>query len=187
MRLPQIRLESQRAEIQIQQSAGKQEIRQPKADMTIQQPKAELSITTSSSKLQIDQTQAWEDMNLMHIFKRNDRFAQEGRSAAQEGMGRRAQQGTEMMRIENEGNPLVNQAVTNGHTPMKALGIKFIPSQFAVKTSYQPSEVKIEVQTNKPIIESTVNKPEHTYERSQLEISMKQHHNLDIDFINLYS
>lgn len=183
MQVPQIRIQSQMAKIQITQTKGKQEIRQPRAELSIQQPPAKITMNTTPSKLQIDQTQAWEDMNLMHIFKRNDKFAQEGMRSVQEGTGRRAAEGTEMMRIENGGNPIASQAITNGNTQMKSLGITFIPSHFSVKTSYQLAEVNIDVQTNKPIIEANPRKVEHHYERGQVDTSMKQYQQLEIDFV----
>ncbi|PAV31017.1 hypothetical protein CIL05_04725 [Virgibacillus profundi] len=186
MRLPQIRMESQMAKIQIQQTPGKQEIQQPNAKTSIQLPKAQVSMSTTPSKLQIDQTKAWEDMNLMHITKRNDKFAQEGVQAIKEGMARRAQQGSQLMKIENNGNPIASQAIANGYDGKKNLGIKFIPSHFSVKINYQPSEVHINVQTNKPVIEATIRKPEHIYKKGSVDISMQQYQELEIDFINLF-
>ncbi|MFD2629167.1 DUF6470 family protein [Oceanobacillus kapialis] len=187
MKLPQIRIQSQMAQTQIQQTRATQEIRQPKADLNIQQPAAEITMRTTPSKLKIDQTKAWEDMNLMHIFKRNDRFAQEGLSAVKEGMARRAQQGTELMKIENGGSPLTTQASTNAQRQMKSLGLTFIPSPFSVKTSYQPSELDISVKTNAPIIQAKANQPEITYHRGSLKTSMKQMPSLEINFVDLHS
>lgn len=186
MLMPQIRMESQMAKIHIQQTAGKQEIRQQKAELSIQQPKAEMSMTTSPSKLQIDQTEAWEDMNLMQIMKRNDKFAQEGLQSLKEGIARRAQQGSELMKIEKKGNPIAAQAATNGYEVKKNLGIKFIPSHFSVKTNFQPAIVHMDVQTKKPAIDATVQKPEITYRRGSVDISMKQYQHLQIDYINLF-
>lgn len=183
MQVPQIRIQSQTAQIQITQTKGKQEIRQPEAELSIQQPPAQVSINTTPSKLEIDQTKAWEDMNLMHIIRRNDQFAQEGMKGLLEGMGRRAEQGTALMKIENGSNPIANQAITNGHIQMKSLGITFIPSHFSVKTSYQPAEVNIDVQTNQPVIDATIRKVEHQYERGSVDISMKQYQQLEIDFV----
>ena len=187
MQLPQIRLESQFAQIGIRQSSGNQEIQQPKADLTIQQPSAELTIRTIPSKLTIDQTQAWEDMNLMSIARRIETFAQEGKSGLHEGIARRAEQGTALMKIENGGNPIVQQAIINGHDQMKSLGVKYIPSHFSVKIHYQPSEVQINAQANQPIIEARANRPEHSYQQGEVDIHMKQYNHLDIDFINLFS
>ncbi|RLL46657.1 hypothetical protein D8M04_05475 [Oceanobacillus piezotolerans] len=185
MEIPQIRMKTQYAQIQIQQTPGKQEISQPKAELTIKQPSADISIRTTPGKLDIDQTKAWEDMNLMHIFKRNKQFAQEGKQALMEGIARRVRQGNEWMRIENGGNPLASQAAQNAYDSMKSLGIKFIPSHFAVETNYQPANVDIQVQVNKPIIDANPQKVQHHYQPGRVETSLKQHADLEIDFVNI--
>ncbi|RDW16518.1 hypothetical protein CWR48_15850 [Oceanobacillus arenosus] len=185
MQLPQIRMHSQLAEIQIHTTNAKQHIEQPKADLTIQQPQASLSIQTTPAKLDIDQSKAWEDMNLMSILKRNEQHSQEGMKAVAQGTARRASEGTELMKIENGGNPLISQAVRNSHDQMKSLGIKFIPSTFAVKFNYQPAEVHTDVKVNHPIIEATVNKPRITYQPGTVETSLKQKQDLQISFTNL--
>jgi len=187
MQLPQIRLESQMAKIQIQKTPPQQRIQQPEAEMSIQQPKADLSITTKPSKLTIDQTEAWEDLNLMHISKRIEKFVDEGHKAAMEGTARRARQGAELMKIENAGNPIANQAITNAFDQMKRIGIKFIPSHFAVKTNYEPSEVQIDVKVNEPIIHVQPQKPVHTYATGDVSVSMRQYQDLQIGFVNLFS
>ncbi len=187
MKLPQIRLESQFASIGMRQAFGNQEIRQPKAEMTIQQPRANLSIETTKSKLTIDQTKAWEDMNLMSTARMIEIAAQEGKSALLEGMQRRAQQGSELMEIENSGNPIKQQAIINGHDQMKSISFKYIPSQFSVKFHYQPAVVYIDAQANQPIIDVQVHKPEHHYERSQVAIFMEKYQQLDISYVNLFS
>ncbi|WP_164218345.1 DUF6470 family protein [Virgibacillus sp. YIM 98842] len=187
MNIPQIRMQSQMAQIEISQTAAKQYIRQPAAEISIQQPPASLSIQTTPSRLQIDQTQAWEDMNLMHISRLNEKFAKEGLRAVQEGMAKKAAQGRELMMIENEGAPVIEQAMTNSQDPVKQLGINFIPSPFSVKINYQPSDVEIDVQVNKPVIEVERNNPQIHYEPGSVDIRMKQFQELNIDFINLYA
>jgi hypothetical protein len=187
MELPQIRMQSQMAKISITTQPARQEIRQPKADLSIQQPHAEISMRTKPLKLTIDQTQAWEDMNLRNVFRLTEKFAQEGKRAASEGTGRRASQGTELMRIENKGNPIVSQAFQNAYEPPRSLGIKFIPSLGAVKINYEPSRVEIDVKPNKPIIEARANKPEIGFIPGSVNITMQQYQNLEIDFVNLFS
>lgn len=186
MQLPQIRMQSKMAQISLQTVNAKQEIRQPKADLSIEQPRAEITMRTKPGKLTIDQTQAFEDMNLMNILKRNDRFAQEGMQAIQEGTGRRASEGTELMRIENGGNPLVSQAVNYANPPMKTLGIKFIPSYGSVKINYDPASVDIQVTPRKPRIDAKVNAPEMTYTPGRVDVGIAQKPELNIDFINLF-
>ncbi|MBP1971169.1 hypothetical protein J2Z83_003308 [Virgibacillus natechei] len=187
MQVPQIRMESQLAQIQIQHTPSNQQISQPEAELSIQQPQAELSMNTTPSKLQIDQTKAWEDMNVMHIFKWNAKNSQAAQSDWLNGLERRTQQGAELMKIESDGAPISNQAVTNAFDDKRALGIDFIPSPFAVETNYQPSTVQIDVQTYKPIINAEARSPVHQYEPGSVETSMKQYQHLEIDVINLFT
>ncbi|AXI10017.1 hypothetical protein CUC15_14250 [Oceanobacillus zhaokaii] len=185
MQLPQIRMQSQLAQIQIHTTSAKQQIKQPKADLIIHQPQAQLSIKTTPGKLDIDQSKAWEDMDLMSILKRNDRHAQEGMRAVAQGTARKASEGTELMKIENGGTPLISQAVRNGHDQMKSLGIKFIPSAFAVKFNYQPAKVHIDAETNQPTIQAIPNRPIINYQPGSVETSLKQREDLQISFTNL--
>ena len=183
LRLPQLRMNSQFAQIQIHTTPAKLEITQPKAELKIQQPPAEVSIRTTPGKLEIDQTKAWEDMNLMSIMKRTDRFAEEGLQKVQQGNARRARQGTELMKIENGGNTIVKQAKENSFDGMKRLGLTFIPSHFSVKINYEPAKVDIEVKRNKPIIEATPQKVIHRYQPGVVETSLKQRNALEIDVV----
>lgn len=187
MRLPQIRLDSQMAQINIRQIAGKQEIKQQQADLSIEQPKASLEIQTTPGRLTIDQTRAWEDMNLLSPLRSVEVAAQEGMNGLKEGMQRRAQQGAELMEIENGGDPIINQAIINGHDQMKSLGLKYIPSHFSVDIHYQPSNVEIEASANKPVINVKTNRPEHNYQTGSVEIQMEKYNTLNIDFANLYT
>lgn len=186
MQIPQIRMQSQRAQIEIQKTDAQIRMAQPQAELTIQQPEAELTIRTTPGKLRIDQSEAWADLNLMHITKRNELFAREGKNSLMQGIARRARQGDELMKIENGGDAIIHQAMQNSADPMKSLGIKFIPSHFSVKTSYQPAEVQIDVQPKKPIIHATPQSPEFSYEPGNVTTSLKQRQYLEISFTNLY-
>ncbi|SDK03918.1 DUF6470 family protein [Sediminibacillus albus] len=185
MQLPQVRMQSQQAKIQINQTPARQTIQQPHADQTIHQPSAEISIRRTPSRMTIDQSKAWEDMNLKSAAKSIAEAAQKGKSAVFEGMRRRVQQGAQLMKIENGGNPLAIQAKQNGHKPEKQFNIGWIPSHFAVKTDYQPSQLDINVQTNAPIIENRANKPIIGYQPGGVETSLLQKESLEIDFTNL--
>ncbi|MGM8212553.1 DUF6470 family protein [Virgibacillus sp. W0430] len=181
MQFPRLQMESQRAQIVIQQQAGKQTIQQPAARLSIEQPKATLTIKTKPSKLTIDQSQAWEEMNLMSTKQHIKKQADTGMNNALEGAGRRAEQGTQLMRIETKGNPIKDQAYVNGSTQQKRIGMKFIPSPFAVKINYERADVDIFVKVNRPTIQATRNQPELHYERGKVDIAMKQYAKLTIN------
>lgn len=171
----------------MQQFQGKQYIQQPKADLMIEQPAAEMSIQTTPAKLTIDQTQAWEEMNLMSTARLIEKNAAEGSQAVLAGMERKAQQGSDLMKIENKGNPIVSHAIKNGFREMKSIGLKYIPSPFSVKINAEPAQLRIDTIVNKPNIHATPHQPEINYERGSVEIFMEQYEQLEIDFVNLFS
>lgn len=186
MQVPQIRMESQMARIQMEQHNADIELRQPQADLSIEQPKADVSIQTTKGKLTIDQTQAWEEMNLMSTRRHIEKFAEEGMSATSEGTARRAQQGTELMKIENDSNTIYSQAKANSGEQERLIGFKYVPSVFSVKIDYEPGTTEIDIVANKPNIDVTVNKPELTFNRGGAQISMAQYNELHIDYVNLF-
>ena len=185
MELPQIRLESTYAKININTQPAQLEIEQPPADLSIQQPQADMELERTPANLTIDQTKAREDVDLKSIFKRTEEAAQWGREAVLEGTARRVREGEELMRIENGGNPIAEQAKRHGFLPEHEFGMGWIPSEGSVKINYEPAKININFKVNKPIIESKINKPIINYTRGKVDIRMKQYQSLKIDFDNL--
>jgi Family of unknown function (DUF6470) len=185
MNFPQLRMESTFGQLGLTSHNPIQEIEQLPAEMTIRQPKAELTIHRTPGKLTIDQTQAWEDMDLKHISKRIEESARDGYQDWLAGMARRAQEGDDLMRIENGGNPIAEHAKINSESPIYEFNIGFIPSHFSVKTNYQPVDLKIDWKTNKPVIDVKVNKPRHDYTPGVIQFEIIQWPSLTIEVINL--
>ncbi|CAH0344852.1 DUF6470 family protein [Bacillus sp. CECT 9360] len=185
MQFPQIRLQSQPALIEIQTKPSNQSIEQPGPLIDIQQPPAELTIERVPSKLTIDQTKAREDVDLKSIAKRKEEFAEQGYQDFLAGIARRRQDGDELMRIEYKGNPIAAQAKRNSEKPPSEFNIGWIPGGNSVKLSYEPGRVNIQVKVNKPIINSEVRKPVHSYTPGEVAVRLKQYQSLKIDFENL--
>jgi hypothetical protein len=185
MNLPQIRLESTFAKIAIESTPPVLEIEQPPAELELEQPPAELTIETTPAKLTIDQTKAWEDMDLKHIFRRIEEFAQQGYEDWLEGIARVSRQGDELMRIEDGGNPIAEQAKENSEDPMYEFNIGWVPSLFSVKTNYEPAKVHIDVKVNKPVNNTKINKPIINYTPGKVLIELAKRNSLKIDFVNL--
>ncbi|MGM7702916.1 DUF6470 family protein [Pseudalkalibacillus sp. Hm43] len=183
MKIAQIQIQSQPALIGLKTRNAIQEIKQPKAEQTIQQPKAELKINTTKGSLTIDQTQAWNDMDLKSVNVRMRAAAQLGRSGVLEGIARRAQQGDQLMKIEDGGHPIPEQARTNSGDGMKEWNIGWIPSAGSVKIHYQPAEVQIDIKANKPVIETIAKKPEHIYQPGKTEVYLRQENSLKINVV----
>jgi hypothetical protein len=185
MNVPQLRMETTKGMLGLTITKATQYIEQPKADMTIRQRAAELDIETTPGKLTIDQTQAWEDMNLMSIFKRIEESARNGYQDWLSYIAKTSSQGDQLMRIENGGNALAHQAKINSEDPLLDYNVGFIPSAFSVKMDYRPAKVDLHWKTHQPDIQVRVNKPRHTYIPGDVKGEMRQKPSLTIDVIGL--
>ncbi|MED3721782.1 DUF6470 family protein [Geobacillus stearothermophilus] len=162
---------------------AKLEIQQPPAELEIEQSPARLTIRTTPSKLTIDQTKAWEDMNLEHIFRRIEKFAEQGYNDWLDGLARVSRQGDELMRIEDGGNPIAEQAKENSETPMYEFNIGWVPSPFSVHISYTPADVDIRFETHKPVIRARTHPPVIRYMPGEVAIRLAQRPSLHIDVV----
>lgn len=187
MKLPKLHMESVMGRIGIRQIPAKLYIRQPHAKLSIQQPKAEMRITRTPGKLSIDQSQAWEERYLMNTMRLTEINVTEARKALLEGIARRAEQGSQLVKIEQGGNVIAEQARENGSRKLANIGIKYVPSPFSVKIDYVPGELNIDIEPQKPIIEVETYKPEMNFERGTVEITMEQYPHLDIYVVDLYA
>ncbi|WP_243356007.1 DUF6470 family protein [Bacillus litorisediminis] len=185
MQLPQIRIESQQAILGIRTKNATQEIKQPHADVQIIQPKAELSIETKKGQLTIDQTKAWEDMKLYSPLRSIEVSAQKGKQAWLEGIARRAQEGEQLMKIENGTNAITDIAYQKVKPETLNFNIGWIPSHFSVKIHYEPGDVEIQAQPRKTEINVTPQKPIISYTSGDVTYHLEQRPELNIEFVNL--
>jgi hypothetical protein len=181
MNFPQIQIRTMKAILGFRIEKPVQRIEQPKADLHIEQPPATITIDSKSARLTIDQSKAWSDMGLIGPLASTKKLAQEGRQALLEGIARRAQEGDQLMKIENGANAIAAIATGKGLRPYKQLGIKFIPSVNSVDITYQPGYLNINIDTSKPIIEAKVNKPIHEYTPGNVYGYMIQYPSIKID------
>jgi Family of unknown function (DUF6470) len=185
MNFPQIRLQSTPASIGIKTTPGRVEIETPPPALDIQQPKAKMEIERRPSKLTIDQTEARADMDLKSVRRRIEDFSRQGYEDWLSGLARVAQDGDELMRIENGGNAIAEQAKRNSEDPMYDFNIGWIPSAGSVKIQYDPGEVKVHVEPQKVINNTQVVKPNVNVSKAQVDISLQRYADLQIDFVNL--
>lgn len=183
MNIPKLQLQSTKAQIGLNIQKPVQELQQPKANLDLQQPKAIVTMETTKSKLSIDTTEARAELDLMGSRRRTSEVAQYSQQQVLEGTGRRAQEGMELMRIENGGSPIASQSTDWGKQPYSSLAIKFVPSAGSVNVNFEPSRVDIKVEPQKVINNTTINKPIHNYTPGKVKVEMLQHPSLKIDWL----
>lgn len=178
-----IKIQSTPAKIGLTTRQATNSIKQPKAEMSIEQPNAQLNISVTPSRLSIDQSKAWRDMDLKNIFERTREFAENGYQDFLEGLARMAQQGDELMKIENKGNPIASQAKENSKSKVFEFNYGTLPkTPFRVELDYKPAKVNIEWKQNEPIINVTQRNPEYAYNPGGVDIYLRQLNSLSITF-----
>jgi hypothetical protein len=182
MNIPQLQVTTTKALLGLTIKKPTQEIEQPHATLDIQQPQAKMTINTTKSRLSIDTTEARADMDLISSSRRTAEVAQYARSEASNGIARRAQDGIELMMIENGGNPIKSFAERALRQPYSSLNVKFIPSYGSVKVSFEPGNVDIRVEPQKVINNSNANKPMHTYTPGKVTAELLQKPSIQIDW-----
>lgn len=182
MQIPQIRMESTFIKLGLDIQKPNQQIEQPQAIQTIEQHQAVITMETTPGRLTIDQTKAREDVDLKSVFKRTEDAAQSGYQDWMAGLARRAQQGTQLRSIQYKGNIIAHQAKANSERDVKQFNIGWLPSPFSVKTDYQPSQLHMDVQVQKPDIQVQTQKANTEYTPGKVTPFVAKQNSLSIDF-----
>jgi len=182
MNIPQIRIQSTPAKIEMSTIPAKLTFEQPPGELEIEQPQADLNITRIPGKLTIDQIQAREDIDLKTVKKRMEEAAQQGKQDILNGIARRIKEGSELMEIEKGFRAISSIAKRNSEGIPLEFGLGFVPKQGSVKINYDPSRVEVEFILNRPRINYLMNKPVYDYQPGKVKIDLKQYQSLEIDF-----
>ncbi|MGJ9385221.1 DUF6470 family protein [Salipaludibacillus sp. CF4.18] len=185
MDLARIQIQTQDAVTGMQQQRPPLSIKQRPADMQIEQELGStLSISTTASKLYIDQTEAFADANLKSIFRRNEEFVAKAQQTASQYVAKTAQQGEMLKKIENGTNAIPQIAQQNGTREPKQYNLAMVPEHMGkVKIDFQPAEVSIQSNWQKPKIHVQKNEPEITVPRWETNIYVQQKNSIQFDVI----
>lgn len=181
MQIPQLQIETTRGRLGLQITKPTQEIEQPRAILSQEQPAAILEMSTTKPQLSIDTTENRADLDLKSAFKRTEEHAQLGKQGVMEGIARRAQEGQQLMRIEDGGDPLPELAKQNSAPPPAPLGIRFVGDRFKLQISFQPGTLDIRATPQKPVNDVTIQKPIHHYTQGKVTGEMEQWPSIRID------
>ncbi|MFD1204781.1 DUF6470 family protein [Sporosarcina contaminans] len=181
MNIPQLQIQTTKGILGLLIDKPIQEIEQPKATMNQEQPAAILEMSTTRPQLSIDTSEVRADIDLKGPLRRGDENAQYGRQGAMEGIARRAQEGQQMMQIENGGNAIVD-IIRQQTTPAPApLGIRFVGDRTKIQMSFQQGTLEINATPQRPILDVQINKPIHHYTPGKVSGVMEQYPSIQID------
>lgn len=181
MNIPQLQIQTTRGVLGLQITKPTQEIEQPRPALTQQQPAAILEISTTDPQLSVDTTEARAEIDMKSVFRRSEEHAQLGKQGAMEGIARRAQEGQQLVQIENGGNPIPDIAKQNATPPPAPIGIRFIGNHSTIQVSIQPGTTNIKVTPQKAVSDVQTNKPIHQYTPGKVTGEMVQYPSIQID------
>lgn len=181
MNIPQIQIEITRGRIGLRIDKPVQTIEQPRAIIHQEQLAAVLEMSSTPAKLSIDTTEARADLDLKSVFKRIEEYAQLGKQGVMEGIARRAEEGQQLLRIENGGNMIKELAIKNSTPSPNPIGIRFVGNRSKVNMSFQPGILSIEATPQKPRFDVTVQAPVHHYEPGKVTGFIEEWPSIQID------
>ncbi|MDV6376992.1 DUF6470 family protein [Sporosarcina sp. GW1-11] len=181
MNIPRLQIQTTPAKIGLQVTKPIQEIEQPRATLNLEQPAAILEMSTTRPQLSLDTTENRADIDMKSVFRRTAENAQYGMQKVQEGIGRRAQEGQQLMKIEN-GAIIADIVKQSTERPMAELQVKFVGDRTKIKTDITAGSLDINVTPQKPIIDAQINKPIHNYTPGKVNVVMEQYGSIDIDW-----
>lgn len=181
MRIPTIEIQTTKAFLQMTTAPSVQEIEQPKATLTQSQPAAILEMSSTKPRLSIDTTEARASIDLKSIRRRIEEHAQFGQQSALEGVGRRVEEGRQLMEIERGENALAaisKQGATPAPLP---IGIQFLRGYDLVDLEVEPGAIDIQATPQRPTLEVAVNQPIHDYTPGKVQMFVDPHPAIQID------
>lgn len=181
MNIPQLQIQTTRGILGLQITKPVQEIEQPRATQSIEQPAAILDISTTRSQLSVDTTENRADVDMKSVFRRSAENAQYGHRKVSEGIARRAQEGQQLVRIEDGGNVIASISKQNGTPPPAEMNVRFVGDRLKLKVSIAPGTTKINATPQKPIHDIQINKPIHHYTQGKVTGQMEQWPDIQID------
>ncbi|WP_088104279.1 DUF6470 family protein [Halalkalibacter urbisdiaboli] len=176
MRLPTIDIQKNDAYIGLRSQQPPMKVKQHHANLQINQEHAALiEISTTASKLSIDQTEAFADANLKTPLRLANDYWNKTEGVVAKYVAKTAQQGKQMMQIENGFGAFPRIAKQNSEKPEKQLTLVQMPrSAFKINFDYQPSEVNFRVPNKKPEIRVTPHEPDISIPKWQTDVYVRQ-------------
>ncbi|WP_227937251.1 DUF6470 family protein [Alkalihalobacillus deserti] len=185
MQLTSLNIQQTDARIGLSSSRPGPQIRQQAADMQIRQNHNNLiEISTTASKMHIDQTEAFADANLKSSLRVANEAAARALQQVSSFVAKTAQQGDQLMRIENGTGAITRIAKANSEPTPKQFNIGYMPkSADRVKFVFQPAQVNIKARTNETDIIVNRRAPQIEMPKWQSDVYIKQKNQISFEAV----
>ncbi|MGM0370400.1 MAG: DUF6470 family protein [Bacillota bacterium] len=136
------------------------------ADFKMNHQPGSIKVNTKDVKVEINTRQARAALGEKFYKIYSKEIAQKGQQAALQGIARYAQQGDQLAKIENGGQPLIRQAKSNSKDVPKEIGLKWKPGP-EIKTA--PGQFEVESTSTKTNIDTKSYVPQGELDWGQID------------------
>ncbi|NEU30258.1 hypothetical protein GN156_05615 [bacterium LRH843] len=185
MNVPSIRIQSTDAQIGLRMNRPDMRIKQQNADLQIRQQHVGLiEISKTASKLHIDQTEAFADANLKSPLRMANEFWQKTTNEVMQYIAKTAQDGNQMLKIENGSGAIQRIAKANSERPPLQATFGYMPrSMSQVKFNYEPSKITMKAPYKEPDITVNLRPPQIEIPKWQTEAYMRQKNGISFEAV----
>ncbi|WP_232819520.1 DUF6470 family protein [Exiguobacterium sp. TNDT2] len=168
------------AAIQMTSNRPVLEMWQGRADVSMTQGKAVMTQQTTPGTLEVDSSVARSESNLKGALELGRYFGQLGEQGVREATSQAAQEGDQLMRIEN-GNPIPSIAASKVNDPYPIVEMGYMPKSIdRVKLTYTPADVKIEWNLTPAQIDVSLTPADISFTPWTTDISLRQQASLEM-------
>ncbi|ACB85800.1 DUF6470 family protein [Natranaerobius thermophilus] len=139
--------------LQLQSSPMDSGVDASRREFQMDKQKRQFELSTEDPRVEIDSKHVWEDYGRYDIVSLRAKSAQEGMETAHETIGRISAWGDQLQRIEDGGNPIIEQ-LEEHIWPEKEINVALVPEnppeinfvEGEVDLDYSPEEVEINLE-----------------------------------------
>lgn len=178
-----LRITTTDAKIGIQSTRGYYTMSSPKGEQTITTTKPKMTISGEPKKVIIDSYECWAERGFKNNIDLLSESASLGRQATLNSIARIVADGNRMADIRKRTpNPIPEIAAKNSRPPMHEFNYTVIPKSKPKITVVGGQSIDWQLGTTN--IDYSPRKPEINYTRGKVEVYMKQHHDINIEYID---
>ncbi|WP_078555827.1 DUF6470 family protein [Bacillus alkalicellulosilyticus] len=187
MDMPYLEMSSTKAQIGMRSHQPPLSISQRQADMRINNDHgAKIEISSKASQLFIDQTEAFADAGLISPLRKATKYTRESVQRVNQYIAETAQEGDQLMRIENGGGQIQRLAKNKGRLPEYDFKYAQVPSGTEkTKIKFSKPDLQIRARESRFDISVKKNEPIIHVPKWQTDIYVRQKESLHIRPVGL--
>ncbi len=183
MNMPRLEINQTFAKIDWDVQSPRYSFEPGQAKVLIEQTPAEMNVQYVPPRLTIDQSECWADMDIKHIFRRNEEAAVDAKRQVLNYIEKTVLEGAQLGAIENGGNVIRNLAMGHHLLPQHSFQYGNVPRNFSLRIECIPGEMRMDWKIGGTTINVQDRPFQHNYERGRISYTLQKKNELHFESI----